>query len=77
MRSEWETGKKIKLPCNVRQRYSLRSLVRRFVLQMRIFQALLQRPDALKIELDGNDLGAGALILALALKCCQARKTNG
>jgi len=34
-------------------------------------EALLQRPDALKIELDGNDLGAGALILALALKCCQ------
>ena len=35
-------------------------------------EALLQHPDAaLKIELDGNDLGSGALILALALKCCQ------
>eukprot|EP00434_Breviolum_minutum_P039885 symbB.v1.2.035427.t1/scaffold4748.1/size59687/2 len=34
-------------------------------------EALLQRTDALKIELDGNILGAGALILALALKLCQ------
>ena len=34
------------------------------------FQALLQRPDAvLKIELDGNDLGTGAFLLALALVC--------
>ena len=41
------------------------------------FQALLQRTDAaLKIELDGNDLGAGALILALALKFCQASDEN-
>eukprot|EP00434_Breviolum_minutum_P043554 symbB.v1.2.038832.t1/scaffold6196.1/size20165/2 len=32
-------------------------------------KALLQRDVALKIELDGNDLGTGALILALALKC--------
>ena len=36
-------------------------------------QALLQHPDAaLKIELDGNNLGSGALILAFALKICQA-----
>eukprot|EP00434_Breviolum_minutum_P044697 symbB.v1.2.039955.t1/scaffold6898.1/size14729/2 len=36
-------------------------------------EALLQHPDAaLKIELDGNNLGAGAFILALALKICQA-----
>eukprot|EP00434_Breviolum_minutum_P038721 symbB.v1.2.034361.t1/scaffold4422.1/size39833/1 len=35
-------------------------------------EALLQRRDAaLKIELDGNDFGAGVLILALALKFCQ------
>eukprot|EP00434_Breviolum_minutum_P039886 symbB.v1.2.035428.t1/scaffold4748.1/size59687/3 len=39
-------------------------------------EALLQRRDAaLKIELDGNDLGAGALILALALKVCQEQVT--
>ena len=69
------------------QRYSLRSLVRwpktlgannRLILIQFFFggcefQALLQHPDAaLKIELDGNNLGAGALILALALKICQA-----
>ena len=41
------------------------------------FQALLQRRDAaLKIELDGNDLGAGVLILALAIKLCQAGDEN-
>jgi len=41
------------------------------------FQALLQRRDAaLRIELDDNDLGAGALILALALKFCQASDEN-
>ena len=39
-------------------------------------EALLQHPDAaLKIELDGNNLGAGALILALALKFCQEQVT--
>jgi len=32
-------------------------------------EALLQRDVALKIELDGNDLGIGALIFALAVKC--------
>ena len=38
---------------------------------------MLQRPDAaLEIALDGNDLGAGALILALARKCCQASEQN-
>ena len=38
---------------------------------------MLQRPDAaLEIALDGNDLGAGALILALARKCCQASEEN-
>jgi len=40
------------------------------------FQALLQRTDAVKIELDGNILGGGALILALALKVCQASDEN-
>ena len=41
------------------------------------FQALLKHPDAaLKIELDGNNLGAGSLILALALKFCQASEGN-
>ena len=43
------------------------------------FQALLQRTDGdapLKIELDGNDLGAGALILALAIRLCQAGDEN-
>eukprot|EP00434_Breviolum_minutum_P032513 symbB.v1.2.028752.t1/scaffold3072.1/size64214/3 len=36
-------------------------------------EVLLESPDAdVKIELDG-DLGSGALILALTLKCCQAQ----
>jgi len=38
-------------------------------------QALLKSPEAdLKIELDGNDLGAGVFLLALALRFCEARR---
>lgn len=38
---------------------------------------MLLRPDAaLEIALEGNDLGDGALILALAQKCCQASEEN-
>ena len=65
--------------CMARQTCSLRLLVKAYESQQWIliqsffgcceFQALLQRDVALKIELDGNDLGTGALILALALKC--------
>ena len=65
--------------CIATQTCSLRLSVKAFESQQWIliqsffgcceFQALLQRPDAaLKIELDGNDLGTGALILALWAK---------
>ena len=76
MQSESDTDSN---SCMARQTCSLRLLVKAFESQQWIliqsffgcyeFQALLQRNAALKIELDGNDLGTATLILALALKC--------